>query len=288
MSIACYHLNGQDLEPRRYAALPKKLNALAFVYGLSRGNVVSDPSLPLSDFTITAHTFGFGYARTFGLAGKLARVVLTIPYTSMSGNLTINGRDTSGVKSGFNDAQLRFGINLTGSPALDRKEFAHYTQKTILGLSMVVNMPTGLYHKSKLINTGTNRWAFKPEVGVSKRFKRIYVEAYTGVWFFMDNKEFLGNKKQEQKPMFSLQAHGTYYFKNGMWVSINGTRFNGGETIIDNVAVGDLFDNWRVGATWSVPVAAGHSIKLQGHVGAFATRGYNYSTVLLAFSYVFF
>jgi hypothetical protein len=36
--------------------------------------------------------------------------------------------------------------------------------------------------------------------------------------------------------LFSLQVHGSYYFKNLIWVSINTTWFNGGKTLIDNTA----------------------------------------------------
>ena len=281
-------LHGQDLEPRRYAALPTKLNAAAVVYGLSHGNVVSDPALPISDFKITMHNLGLGYVRTFGLFNRLSRISIAIPYTFMSGQFTINGHDTSGTRNGFNDMQLRWGINLTGSPAENRQQFVKYRQETIFGFSMVVNVPTGTYHAERRINTGSNRWAVKPEVGLSKRFKNVYAEIYSGVWFYSNNKRYLGNKTLEQRPMIGVQSHVCYYFKNGMWVSVNGTWFNGGETIVDDVSAGDIFDNWRVGGTWSVPFSKAHSIKLQFHVGAFAARGYDYNIVSVAYQYVFF
>lgn len=286
--ISVISLNAQDLEPRRYAPIPVKANAIAALYGFSKGNIISDPSLPVSNFSITTHNFIAGYMRTFSLAGKLARTTVSIPLTHMIGDIRINGRDTSGTRSGFNDAQLRVGVNLTGSPALDRKHFNAYSQKTIFGVSLVVNVPTGTYYEEKLINTGTHRWGFKPEVGVSKRFKRFYGEAYGGVWFYTLNKEYLGSKTLKQDPIFSLQAHVCYYFKNRMWVSVNGTRFNGGKTYVNDASAGDLFDNWRVGGTWSVPAGKGHSFKLQFHVGAFATRGYDYNLVSLGYQYVFF
>jgi len=286
--LASHVLQAQDLEPRRYSAIPTKMNGILVVYGLSKGNVISDPTLPISDFSITAHNAVAGYLRTFGVAGKLSRIAISIPYTYMIGDIKINGRDTSASRGGFNDAQVRFGINLIGSPALERRNFREYTQKGIFGFSLVVNVPTGTYHKDKLVNTGTNRWAVKPEVGVSKRFKRFYAEVYSGIWFFANNTEYLGSKKLEQRPMFSIQAHVCYYLKNNMWFSVNGTRFNGGETFVNDASAGDLFDNWRVGATWSVPFAKGHSVKLQFHVGAFATRGYDYNTVSVGYQYVFF
>ncbi len=81
LSLAGHVVQGQDLEPRRYAALPKDMNAVAMVYGVTRGNVVSDAALPIADFKLTTNNLGVGYVRTFGLAGKLARVAMSVPFT---------------------------------------------------------------------------------------------------------------------------------------------------------------------------------------------------------------
>ncbi len=50
------------------------MNAIAVLYGIAKGNVVTDPSLPIADFKITSNNFGAAYVRTFGLANKLSRV----------------------------------------------------------------------------------------------------------------------------------------------------------------------------------------------------------------------
>lgn len=286
--LCCINAKSQDLEPRIYANLPKGMNAIAVLYGIAQGNVVTDPSLPIADFKITSNNFGVAYVRTFGLANKLSRVQISLPFTDMSGKLKINGRDTSGARTGFGDTRIRFGMNLLGSPAIDKKDFRRYQQKTIVGASIVISVPTGLYYKDKRINIGAHRWAFKPEAGISRRFKHVYAEAYTGVWFYTRNSEYLKNKIQEQKPVFSIQAHASYYFKNQMWVGINGNWFNGGETTIDNVSAGDLKDNWRIGATWSVPFAKYHSLKLQLNIGAFTKTGLDYNMVVVGYQYVFF
>jgi hypothetical protein len=80
-----------------------------------------------------------------------------------------------------------------------------------------------------------------------------------GVWFYSDNYKYLVDKTLHQQPVLSVQGHASYYFKNLMWVSINTTWFNGGKTLVDDVPQGDLLDNWRLGATWSVPIAKGQS-----------------------------
>jgi len=284
---AGYNASSQELEPRAYAALPKNLNAIAFAYAFSRGNVLTDPSLPISNFKINVHGLAAAYVHTFAVGNKLARVQVNVPFMFISGKLQINGHDTSGVRNGFADTKIRLGINLTGSPALGRKEFRGYTQKTIIGVSLITIVPTGLYYSDKRINCGSNRFGIKPEVGISKRFKHVYAEAYAGVWFYSDNNKYLVDKTLHQDPVFSIQVHMSYYFNNQMWVSVNTTWFNGGKTLVDDKPQGDLLDNWRVGATWSVPVAKGQSLKLQFHTGAFTESGYDYKTVQLVYQRIF-
>lgn len=281
-------VNCQDLEPRFYANLPKNMNAIGFSYSFLKGNVVTDPSLPLADFKITSNNFGLGYLRTFGLANKLARVQLSLPFVMMAGKVKVNGHDTSGGRTGFADMRIRFGINFFGSPALDKKDFPAFQQKTIVGISVVVSVPTGLYYTDKLINIGTNRWGIKPEVGISRRFKHVYAETYMGVWFYTDNSSYLGNKTLVQNPVFSIQGHVSYYFKNQMWIGINANWFTGGDTYVDNKLAGDLHDNWRLGGTFSTPLTRSQSLKLQFNGGAFIAKGLNYNSVTLSYQYIFF
>jgi hypothetical protein len=73
-----------------------------------------------------------------------------------------------------------------------------------------------------------------------------------------------------------------------MWVGFDGNWFNGGKTIIDNTAAGDLRDNYRVGGTWSVPLATKHSLKFQFHIGAFTNTGYDYDAASIGYQFVFF
>jgi len=278
----------QDLEPRLYANLPKKMNVAVLYYGHMSGNVVADPSLPIQDFHIKSHNIAAAYLRTFGLAQKLARIQITMPYVMMDGNLKINGQDTTGTRNGFGDMRIRFGINLLGSPAMEKKDFRKYEQKTILGFSIVASIPTGHYFIDKRINIGTNRWAIKPELGISKRFKRIYAEGYMGVWFYANNSQYMTNKLLQQEPVYTFQAHTSYYFKNQIWVGVNANWFNGGRTLVDGISAGDLKDNWRFGATVSAPLSKSQSLKFQINAGAFTNAGLNYDVFSLSYQYIFF
>ena len=206
----------------------------------------------------------------------------------MAGTLKVNGHDTSGGRTGFSDMRVRFGINLFGSPALDRKEFRAYQQKTIVGFSVVVSVPTGLYYPDKLINIGTNRWGIKPEIGISKRFKHVYAEAYTGIWFYTDNYDYLNAKTLKQYPLFSIQWHCSYYFNNQMWLGFNANWFAGGQTFVNEKSTEATLHSSRIGATFSTPITKAQSIKLQFTTGAFETSGLNYTSVMISYQYIFF
>ena len=127
--LASYHCKSQELEPRAYTALPKNLNAVAIAYAFSLGNVLTDPSLPISNFKVNVHGLAAAYVHTFAVGNKLARVQVNVPFMFISEKLQINGHDTSGVRNGFADAKIRLGINLTGSPAFRAKRIPRVYSK---------------------------------------------------------------------------------------------------------------------------------------------------------------
>lgn len=286
--IICNLSLAQDLEPRAYANMPKGGNVAVASYGFLKGGVVSEPTLPIEDFVIKSNNFGVGYMHTFGLVNKLARVQVVLPFVIMDGKATVNGEKITGNRTGLGDVRIRLGVNLLGSPALDRKQFSQYQQKTIFGVSLVTSVPTGVYYPEKRVNIGTNRWGFKPEVGISKRFERVYAELYSGVWFYTKNDEFLVDKEMSQEPVFSFQGHACYYFKNQMWIGINGNWFSGGKTVVDDLPAGSVINASRIGATCSMPLTRSQSVKLQFNTGVFKSIGLNYDSVTLSYQYVFF
>lgn len=278
----------QDLEPRAYANMPRGVNIAVGSYGYMKGDVVTEPSLPVEDFLITSHNLGAGYMRSFGLAGKLARIQVAIPYVFMDGEARVSGDRITGNREGFGDLRMRFGVNLLGSPALNIKEFSQFQQKTIFGASLVVSVPTGIYYPDKRINIGTNRWGFKPEVGISKRFEHVYAELYSGVWFYTENNEFLGNNQLKQDPVVSFQGHASYFFKNQMWAGINVNWFSGGRTFVGQAPAGSIINSSRIGATFSMPLTKFQSLKFQFNTGTFKSVGLNYDSVSVGYQYVFF
>src|SRR5882672_9403429 len=63
LALACMPVRAQQLEPRAYANLPIGLNFLLAGYAYSQGDVLADPSLPVSDPKSKWNTLILGIGR---------------------------------------------------------------------------------------------------------------------------------------------------------------------------------------------------------------------------------
>jgi hypothetical protein len=179
-------------------------------------------------------------------------------------------------------------VNLIGGPALTPADFSKRKPRTTLGASLVVVAPVGEYDPQKLINIGSNRWAFKPEIGISTPIGPWFLEGYAGVWLFMDNDNFFGGQHREQDPLASFQAHVSYTFRPSLWVAFDATHYSGGRTTINGSQNDDRQANLRLGLTVSIPVAKGHSIKLNWSDGAVTRIGGDFTSVGIGWQYAWF
>jgi hypothetical protein len=160
LSIAC----AQDIEPRAYSNAPVGVNFLIEGYGYTRGGLALDPSLPVKNPKIETSSAILAYARVLDLWGKSAKFQVVMPYTWLSGSADYNGQTVRRVAEGLSDARFRLSVNLYGAPALTLKEFADYEQDLIIGAGLSASVPLGQYDATRLVNIGTNRWSFTPEV----------------------------------------------------------------------------------------------------------------------------
>ncbi|MDX2436446.1 MAG: transporter, partial [Acidobacteriota bacterium] len=165
------------------------------------------------------------------------------------------------------------------------KEFSTYRPRTLIGASLIVKGPTGQYDSSKLINIGTNRWSFKPEIGIVQVLGRWAIDAYVGAWFYTDNEDFFGGSTRTQNPIYSTQAHVRYLFKPGLWAAIDGNFWNGGQTTVNGVANDDEQRNSRVGTTLSIRLAAGHNLRIAVSAGAITRIGGDFNSVGVSYNY---
>ncbi len=277
--------NAQSLEPRAYANAPVGLNFLILGYAYQQGDVLLDPSVPLKDARAEIYYSVLGYVRSLDVWGKSGKIGMIVPYAWLSGKAKVGEEERSRRVSGFGDPALRFSVNLYGAPSLSLEEFKSYRQGTILGVSLLVTMPFGQYDSDKLVNIGTNRWSFKPEVGISQALGRWTLEAAAGVTLFTKNEDFLGGMTREQDPIYSLQGHLIYNFPRGIWASLNATYYTGGRTRIDGVEGDDLQRNWRFGATLALPLNLHHSIKLYASTGVYTRTGDDFDLVGIVWQY---
>jgi hypothetical protein len=291
LSIAAPAL-AQSLEPRAYANLPVGLNFLIAGYTYSRGDVLSDPSVPVSDAHAKVNSLFLSYVRSLDFWGNSGSIGLVLPYTevSASGQITTSGQSepqpASVTRNGFGDPVLRIAANLHGAPALPMERFREYRQDTIVGASLTVTAPWGQYDGSKLVNVGTNRWSFRPEVGVSQALGPWILEGAFGVTFFSDNTDFFGGHTREQDPLYAVQAHVIYYFDPGLWGALDLTYYAGGRTSVDGVLNNDLQQNSRWGGTLGKSLDLRNSLKLYFSSGVVARTGTKFQTAGIAWQYL--
>ena len=273
-------LAAQDLEPRAYAAAPIGLNFVVAGLGRSSGGVLVDPSLPLEDVNATVGTAVIGGATTFSLFGRtaLALGVLPIAHAEATGRIGEDAR--SATRNGLADPRFKLSVNLLGGRALKPSEFVRSQRNTIAGVSLSVVSPGGQYDNQKLVNLGANRWAFKPEFGVSHAIRRWTIDGYAGVWLFTANDSFYpGASLRTQDPVVAVQAHASYTMRPRLWVAVDGTWYSGGTTSVDGVNKGDLQRNSRLGATLSLPITRRQSAKVAFSTGATTRVGADFNTV---------
>jgi hypothetical protein len=279
----------QELEPRAYTASPVGVNFLVVAGGRSTGGVVVDPSLPVDDIEATVDSLGLGVGRTIDLFGRTAILLAVVPYAwgDVSGSVGEEARQIS--RSGLADPRFKLSVNLLGGRALTPSEFARAARPTIIGVSLAVAPPLGQYTGTKLINLGANRWAFKPELGVSRALGRWTIEVYSGVVLFTTNREFYtGASVRSQSPVVALQAHVSYTLRRQLWAAFDATWYSGGTTTVNGTRKADLQRNSRVGATLSLPVGRQQSIKFSGSTGATTRIGSDFRTFGVAWQLAWF
>jgi len=218
-------LYAQFTDARTYSQGPVDLNSLEFTYAYVRGNASIDTSLVVGSENLDLHKGTFSYTHNFSMFGQMAWVSANVPFASLRGS--VEASNTSGSTSGLGDSSLELAVLLKGAPALSAAELAAYERTTIVGLSLTVSAPTGQYDGNKVLNLGSNRWSFKPELGVSYPFgseRKWEVDGYINAYFFTDNTSFQGIEVLHQEPLPGLEAHISYSVTQTLWMSLD-TRY---------------------------------------------------------------
>ncbi|WP_421553527.1 transporter [Pseudomonas yamanorum] len=225
---------------RDWQNTPTDLNMVFGYYNRVDTNTPIDTTLPINGLSLDADLYLFRYARSFGIDGRNSAIQFIQPYADVSASFD-NAQFFSGTKrnGGMGDTQIVFAHNIFGGPALTAEEFASWKPETFLTGALWVTMPTGDYDKDRIINIGSNRWVFKPELGFGTPIGPTWLEINTYVSLFGDNKDYHGDSKLEQKPLYAIEGHYSYTINRALWVSLDATYNRGGESRID----GDWQDN---------------------------------------------
>jgi hypothetical protein len=278
--------SAQELEPGAYWPLPRGLNIVTGVGGGNWGDVTFDPALPVEDARATITSTAVSFTRAFNLAGRSANAGVALPIVGGHVEGLYLGQHTEVDRFGPGDPRLRLAVNLYGAPTMTPREFASYRQRFIVGVGFVAVPPLGQYDSTKVINLGTNRWSFKPEIGLSRTYDGKWViEMMIGAWFFTDNTEFVGSRTREQDPIVATQFHFTRRFSSAMWLAADANFYAGGRTTIDGKQNIDLQKNSRIGATFSKGLGGGHAIRASFSRGAYTTIGADFTSIAVGYNY---
>jgi hypothetical protein len=283
--LATAPAHAQHLEPRAYVNTPVGMNVLIAGYAYSSGGLSTDPALPLTNAKLDIHTPVLAYARAFDAWGKSAKFDVVFGGGCLEGTAELNGVPVSRDICGLLDPTVRVAVNLYGAPALAARDFAAYRQELIVGASLQVQAPLGQYDPTRLVNLGSNRWAFRPEFGVSKAFHPLLVEATLGATFYTTNDDFFGGQTREQDPVLATQLHLIYLLRAGAWIAFGANYYAGGRTTVNGVRQNDELGNSRLGLTFSYPWDRRHSVKLYVSEGVSVRYGEDFNVVGLAWQY---
>jgi hypothetical protein len=280
----------QDLDPRAYAWIPVGVSVLGLGYGYTYGGVVTDPTIPVSDINAHISTLSLGVAHIFSMFHKTTQISVNLPWNWATVTGSVQETAQRITRSGLGDMRIRYSILLMGGPAATPAEIVKTPPRTILGASLYIIAPTGQYLYGKLINLGTNRWSFKPELALSQPAgDRWLFDVYAGVWFFTANNSFYpGNSVRTQDPLTAFQAHVSYNVTPRLWAAINYTYYIGGTSTVNDIVNNDRQENSRIGGTLVLPVGKRNSVKIAYSTGAIIRFGANFSTVSVAWQSIYF
>jgi len=282
----------QDLAPRAYVITPLHTNAITLSYGFYSGNLDLG-NIPITDASARVSVPVLSLFHSMNFFGRTGNFVVSLPYGVGNFRGTVLGTETNVYRSGLLDSVYRFSVNLKGGPSMTVQEYARWRQKTIIGVSLRVVAPTGQYDSTKLINWGNNRWGFKPEIGMSRRWGHWVIDAYGGAWFYTANPVFFSKNQynpdlitQTQSPIGAFEGHLSYDVRPRFWASLDGNFWFGGKTSLNGVEnSASQLQNSRIGGTVSVPVTKHQSIKVSYNNGAYIKYGGNFQNITFGWQY---
>src|SRR5215203_6003923 len=142
--------HAQDLEPRAYSASPVGANFLIATFSRSSGDVIFDPTLPITDVQADVQGLVVGVGHSFNLFGHLGLAMAAVPYAFASVTGKVFEQQAEITRSGLADSRFKLSVNLRGNPAMSPREFAGAQRRSIVGASVAVTAPASQNYNTKL------------------------------------------------------------------------------------------------------------------------------------------
>ena len=290
--LMCPHSSvAQDLEPRRWSQMPTGLNFFGVGIGHIEGDIFLDPVLLVEDATFDIEAIGLAYVHSFGLAGKSARVDISLPYRAGRWEGTVDNEFVRFHRHGPGDPRVRLSMLLYGGPAQTPAEFASSKDQrsnTVVGAALAVTVPLGKYNEERLINLGANRWIIRPQLGVTHTRGKWTGELTGSVFLYGDNNEFWKGTELETDPLWALQGHLIYTFKPGLWASLSTAYGWGGEATVNGDAKNNPSGNWLTALSFGFPIDRKQGVKISILTGRTQKpTGADIDSLALAYSVMF-
>lgn len=160
--------------------------------------------------------------------------------------------------------------------------------KTWLGFTPFITLPLGEYDNNKGINLGTNRYAFKAEVGFVKGFGNLMLDLTANAEFYTDNDDFTpAGLTLEQDPLYILEGHLSYNFTPSFFASADYFYHNGGETSVDGIDQGDEEQDHSAGCTLGYMVTPSSQLLFKYKQDLEVENGLKTSTIGMRMAFFF-
>ncbi len=277
----------QNLDPRSFVNTPVGINFAVLTYGYQTGNVLVDPSLPVEDGELTIQGPTASFARALDLWGMSGKVDASLGWACADGHAVLGGAiDTSRHVCGVADPTAHISLNFIGAPAMTLRQYPAYKQDLLVGAGFRMTAPLSQYDPTKFVNIGTNRWSFKPEIGVSKAAGRLTMEFLGAVTFYTTNTDFFDGSTKSQAPLYSAQVNVVYTFRSGIWGAAGVIFYGGGATTVDAGEPINQQENSRAGATLVFPIGRHNSFKVYWTTGVSTRTGTDFQTYQAGWTYL--
>jgi hypothetical protein len=251
----------QFTDAHNYDNTPAGTNQIELSYAYVHANASIDNSLIIAGAKLNLYQGTISYTRYFGLANRLVWASAGVPIAGLIGE--VSGTSIRGSVTGAGDSSYQVGALLKGGPALSTSQFENYKPATILGVSLSMTAPTGLYNSEKILNLGADRWSFKPEIALSHPFgpqQKWQADAYANAYFFTQNTSYQGREILRQEPLPGLEGHISYALSEKLWVSAD-TRYSfRGSTSVNGVDQGNAQRNFILGSEINVSINSRNSL----------------------------